>query len=129
MGFSQWTCWKLSKPPLHPTSFDELSLVASAHILPVELQKTPTAKMRIIERGVWPGTPLQRFILISSTQWMQEEAKVLDRHHKERDTTLCQQSLLKIRSVLQNNSGLPKDNPVTVLRGRQVVAFGAHSVE
>lgn len=33
-------------------------------------------------------------------------------------------TLLKIRSVLQNNGGLPKDNPATVLRGGRWLPLG-----
>lgn len=55
-NFLYWTCWKPSKPPLHPSSFDELSTAPSALSLPIEFQKTPRAKMRMItESGIWSG--------------------------------------------------------------------------
>lgn len=45
---------------------------------------------------------------------------------EERDTTLCLESLLKIRSDLFYKTivGLPGDNTLCLERGRQVVAFG-----
>lgn len=57
MGFSHRTCWKPSRPPLHPTSFDELSIAVSAHSLQSEFPKSPRANMRrrMIERGCGLG--------------------------------------------------------------------------
>lgn len=111
-GIFMLTCWKPSKLPLRPTSFGELSMATLVHSLPSDFQKTPRANMRIII-GRGSGLGLGWYPYIAKIFPLKKRAAQEERKQRrigtatteERDTTLCLESLLKIRSVLQNNSG------------------------